>query len=365
MPDRIVSTFVRSKAGGPWSFACQGTREQCSRHVRRCYSRGDFEGVMVPGGSAFAAYQMTPDCCGWRKVDEAPSRAALVAQVGATFGLYGGWLSQPLDEPPPGAPYFAATGGKALLSPLAQWHPATPQPPPPPTAAEVATRAPAPAAPAAAGASPLAHALANAGGRQYQRQGGPQVYEHQGQQWTGARMPDGRTVITFQPAGPRRYERGALAPLPAADFSRPELWTVRRGVPVFKEHAEEGVHFDRQRLRLVAEASNARGRRGDHCPIIVGHVKPGMRETDLGPLVGYARDFRPGALEDGTPAVVCDWWLYPDREHLTREYPRVSVELWSDSNEIDPVCLLKRTPRLDLGTLAFSRGAGKYRHTCG
>ena len=154
-------------------------------------------------------------------------------------------------------------------------------------------------------------------------------------------------------------------------FADPSKWVVRRAVPVFVEHDEVEIdadgqehteRFGRKELEAIARDSARREREtGDPAPIMLGHIprnKAGAwhYERDLGKIVGFARNFRVGYMKtrgkDGKSqkrlAVLVDKWFRKDRYQEAMEYPRRSVELW-DKRIIDPICLLKRTPQLDLG----------------
>lgn len=145
-------------------------------------------------------------------------------------------------------------------------------------------------------------------------------------------------------------------------FADPSRWVIRRGVPVFPEHTETRVDehgkevtvtFDRSKLQEMAQAARRRElETGDACPILIGHIprgKAAVYEKDLGALAGYAREYRVGKFA-GKNTILADFWFKKDKAALADEYPRRSAEVWDDLL-IDPVCLLKRTPRHDLGLL--------------
>lgn len=150
-------------------------------------------------------------------------------------------------------------------------------------------------------------------------------------------------------------------------FGDPSQWVVRRGVPVFVEHDEvwedaDGVQhvdkFGQKELEEIAKDSNRREiETGDATPILIGHIprdktgKVWHYERDLGDLVGYCRNYHVGRFgPEKKLAVLSDHWFRKKEYAKAMEFPRRSVELW-DKRIIDPVCLLKRTPQLDLGLL--------------
>lgn len=143
----------------------------------------------------------------------------------------------------------------------------------------------------------------------------------------------------------------------------PDRYEIGPRTPVFDEHEETDfggnlARFDRARLEALAAHNNARAvASGDLPPITLGHTVPGLPETAQPPIVGYARDFDVEPFgPSGKLALTCTPCLKKDQGglKLLDTYPRRSIELWKDGT-IDPIALLKRTPRRDLGLTTFRR----------
>lgn len=139
-------------------------------------------------------------------------------------------------------------------------------------------------------------------------------------------------------------------------FKDPDLWVVRHGVPVFDVHDD----YTPDKLAVIAENCNRRERvTGDPCPITVGHVRDGAEP----PVVGFARNFAVGKFgpsqKDG---ILAEFWYLKDHYetgHKAKDYFRRSVELWPDEQFFDPIALINRTPRRDLGVLLHTRSHKK------
>ncbi len=127
------------------------------------------------------------------------------------------------------------------------------------------------------------------------------------------------------------------------------LWEVRRGIPIFDEHDD----YTPDRLRLIAQNCNSRDQGGDLCPITIGHT------LDRGPeptVVGFARNFRVDAFgPKKKTGILSDFWFLKDHFEEARKYLRRSVELWPDELFFDPIALINRTPRRDLGMILHAR----------
>lgn len=147
----------------------------------------------------------------------------------------------------------------------------------------------------------------------------------------------------------------------------PDLFEKVEGIPVFDEHEEPGPdgqprRFDRSRLQKIADHNNTRATKtGDLAPLMLGHTRDAAPETEQPPIVGWVKDYRVAPFgPEGKLAVVCDHYFRKDKggAALLREYPRRSIELWPDGT-IDPIALLRRTPRRDLGLPTTYRRSGQ------
>lgn len=144
--------------------------------------------------------------------------------------------------------------------------------------------------------------------------------------------------------------------------STPDAYTVWPGRVVFDLHDEHDPsgrllrRFDEPALREIASRCAARDARGAWCPLTIGHTVPGAPETHQPESVGYARNWRVGPDPvTGRPALLADFHIRQDRLAEAQTYARVSVELWPKDLIIDPVALLRRTPRLDVPQWVYGR----------
>lgn len=117
--------------------------------------------------------------------------------------------------------------------------------------------------------------------------------------------------------------------------------------------------------RLCANMNAREERTGDLCPLVIGHTPPlGTHiedEENQNPLVGYARNWRKGALGNtGRPAAIFDPWIFNGDVERVKKVPRRSCEVWVSRCEVDPISLLgSSTPARDLGLMKFNRN-GSY-----
>lgn len=146
-------------------------------------------------------------------------------------------------------------------------------------------------------------------------------------------------------------------------FENADLWEVRDNVPIFDAHEEHDASGAIVRSFALADleeiASNCNRREietGDAVPITIGHTQSGAPETEQPPIVGYARRFRVGKFgPQAKTAILATFYFFKDRFEESLEYPRRSVELWMRDKIIDPIALLKRTPKRDLGLLTYEQ----------
>jgi len=157
------------------------------------------------------------------------------------------------------------------------------------------------------------------------------------------------------------------------DFDDRKAWSLYEDVNVFREHREVSpqtgreVRVDRGRLERIRDRLNDRDKSGQLCPISLGHTL--KREYDrhgrltFAPsekqqpeFVGYARDWQV-VYDKGLECYVLrakKWYVAKDKEDEAKTYPRVSAEYYPGNNLIDPVSIIRRTPRLDLGQWTYA-----------
>jgi hypothetical protein len=149
-------------------------------------------------------------------------------------------------------------------------------------------------------------------------------------------------------------------------------YIVKHGVPVLDEHDltdDDGNvtgRVDRKRLEVIAGNNNRRVKEtGDFVPLVIGHTKDGIPEHRQPKIVGWARNFKVRKLaRTGRYAIHADFHFDKDKYHLAKDYPRRSVELWTDRWEMDPISLLgATTPERDLGVLKYERTGSPHRYS--
>jgi len=151
-------------------------------------------------------------------------------------------------------------------------------------------------------------------------------------------------------------------------FSDPDLWEIRDAVPIFDEHEERDQtgaivrQFGLAELEEIASNCNRREiETADAVPLMLGHTRPGIAETEQPPIVGYARQFRVGKFgPEKRNCILATFYYFKDRaKEAIEQFPRRSVELWIKDKIIDPIALLKRTPKRDLGLLTHYRSENR------
>lgn len=161
-----------------------------------------------------------------------------------------------------------------------------------------------------------------------------------------------------------------------SELDDPRRYVKRAGVAVFDAHTErdgEGDvvrRFSRADLEEIARNGNARALRGSPCPLTLGHTDPDEQDERKQPeIVGYAKNYRvahSAALNRWV--LTADFFIRKDRHREASGFPRVSVELWPGKGDrfLDPIALLRRTPRRDLGQWCYARsqaGAAVLRYS--
>jgi hypothetical protein len=156
---------------------------------------------------------------------------------------------------------------------------------------------------------------------------------------------------------------------PTPAFDDPHQYVVKRDVAIFDAHEEcddKGKvvrKFDRDKLQLIADRCNERDAQGNYVPLSIGHTKPGAKDEREQPeLIGAARHFKVRYDKRLDRYVIAaDYYIRADKFDEARTFPRTSVELWPDKDDLffDPIALIRRTPRRSLGVWhAFARANG-------
>jgi hypothetical protein len=131
---------------------------------------------------------------------------------------------------------------------------------------------------------------------------------------------------------------------------------------VFMEHDRtdrEGrllERVDSSRLEAIAREMNKRDSRGQLCPLTFGHTDDEAPEASQPAHRGYAREFKAVWDEKKNRWVLKATWYIRQKDYdEARSYPNVSPEYWHQDGILDPISLLRRTPKLDLGQWIYRR----------
>lgn len=149
----------------------------------------------------------------------------------------------------------------------------------------------------------------------------------------------------------------------------PKRWVINRAVPIFEPHT---AHFSEVRdgdrvlrpartvkvteaeLAEIASEMAASEAAGQYGAITAGHLDPAKREADQAEVFGFHRN--PRLMKTGPDQktrLVVDEYLYPDKAKERGQYPYRSADYFPSAKEIFGVAVLKRKPRLKLGTFAY------------
>ncbi len=143
-----------------------------------------------------------------------------------------------------------------------------------------------------------------------------------------------------------------------------QQYHVERSVPIFDAHTDkDGQEFDEKYLRDIVANNNVRIRdTGDLVPLVDRHTDD-TPDADPPKILGWAKNFKLGKIGRVNPraCVLADLFFTPQQWEQARQRPRRSAEVWLHDRLIDPIALLVKTPKRDLG-LMFSRDGKKYRH---
>lgn len=116
-------------------------------------------------------------------------------------------------------------------------------------------------------------------------------------------------------------------------------------------------NFDREELQEIADSCNERDESGSLSPLVFGHTIPGEKdETKQPPPKGYALGY--GVRYDkslGRNVLTTNFYVRKDHFEAAKTFPRISVELWPKHKVVDPIALIRRTPRRDLPQWIYSR----------
>jgi hypothetical protein len=113
---------------------------------------------------------------------------------------------------------------------------------------------------------------------------------------------------------------------------------------------------DRDRLQKIADVLNERDRKGQLCPITPGHTEDDAPEHEQPPHWGYARQFEVVWDDQKRKHVLkACWYIRREYYEAAKTFPNVSPEYWHADAILDPISLLRRTPKLDLGQWIYAK----------
>lgn len=123
------------------------------------------------------------------------------------------------------------------------------------------------------------------------------------------------------------------------------------------EDAEEVVlNFSRKKLEDIAERCNKRDAGGTLAPLAIGHTVPGEPDETKQPIgIGFGKNYKVKFDKRlNRYALKTDFYVRKEEYDEAKTFPRVSIELWKSRGDIDPICLIRRTPRRDIGQWIYS-----------
>lgn len=147
--------------------------------------------------------------------------------------------------------------------------------------------------------------------------------------------------------------------------------------PVFSEHWTQPIHdaqgnvlvesqfIGPKQLASIVKRCNERiVDTNDYSPIVIQHTKEDQ-STDP-EVVGLSGPYFMGTIGKLKPraAIYAKTWVYKDKRHVLKKYPRLSVEYWCSQSDpgsgyFDPISLLgATTPELNLG-VHYAKSEGR------
>lgn len=169
---------------------------------------------------------------------------------------------------------------------------------------------------------------------------------------------------------------------PRIDYDSDPNFVIVEDVPILDEHSlfipgnpekkteDRTVHVNAEMLAEIAANNNRNvAETGDMVPLIEGHTRDDVPESEQPEILGWADSFRVGPLFNTGRACILSRWKVPKdptKLEKVRKLPRRSVELWLDRKEINPIALLGATaPERNLGLLRLARMSMRAREENG
>lgn len=163
----------------------------------------------------------------------------------------------------------------------------------------------------------------------------------------------------------------------------PNLWVIRRGVPIFKPHEQA---FPEMRLSdgriiparvnkvteadLLTIASNMqKAERSATFPVArIGHFNqdPLAKEAEQPETIGVYVNPRVGTFgPKDEPCILADEYILPEKDAARKNLLHRSSEYFGQSKTIKGIALLARPPMLDMGMVGFADGEFAYHYSMG
>lgn len=157
-----------------------------------------------------------------------------------------------------------------------------------------------------------------------------------------------------------------------ADESR---WEIRRGIPIFEPHKRMVMGKDKKpKVQEVTEATLAEiaeecnrlerekgvvGKLTDVHTVRFDEKGLAIPVTPKPKVYGYQKNYRVGTYgPSATPAVLCDWYIYPKFVADVDSSPHRSAEYYHGMRKITGTAVMVNDPFLDLGMVAYSEDGG-------
>lgn len=140
-------------------------------------------------------------------------------------------------------------------------------------------------------------------------------------------------------------------------------WITETGLPCFRPHVRRdpdgNVLYEVTAADIPEIARNSSTvtveLHGNKPPITEGHrdFSPDAKESNQPLVLGYLENFRPGALPDGTPCVLCDRRYMAKYAETYQRHPFPSVDYLPARKAIVGLAKLTRPPALNLGGVYY------------
>ncbi len=144
------------------------------------------------------------------------------------------------------------------------------------------------------------------------------------------------------------------------DLDNPAKWVCIPNAPVNRPHKRgKAVYTDQDMTGMANTINNVYKKSGVPVRVTIGHIKqdPNEDETNQPPIVGYAKNAKPGKFGPGeVNGLLVDLYIRRGEEDVLRQHPFRSMEVDPETKRIYGIALLTRDPMLDLGVVTYTKG---------